>query len=447
MAGGRGPDAIDSSTDDVLAVGTVVAGKYHLDRRLGAGAMGTVWACTHLGLGERVAVKFVSSKLALSAEMRSRFVREARAAARLNSRFTVRVFDTGELQHGTPYIVMEYLDGETLDEQLQREGQISLAETARIVKQIARGLTRAHDAGIVHRDIKPENIFMAKTTEDGVIAKIFDFGVAKVAGGAGTHDATETGVLIGTPQFMSPEQALAARDVDHRADIYSLGVVAHRMLTGKRLFPSESFAGVLMQICASPLPRLREALPEAPQALEDWFQRTCAHDRNARFPTAMACAEAFVVAAGPSMGSGANVLSSEDSVVAFLPAAETSDSPKRGSGSSARRNRRAAALGAALAVSIGAMVAFGSMPRAKQGTVPTNQEPAPGTLPPPASTPGKVASIPAPAPTPPPNNTPDAGVPSLAHEAARARQHNTPARTPAARTATSAAAPIRDVGY
>jgi serine/threonine protein kinase len=300
---------------------------------------------------------------------------------------------------------------------------------------------------------------MAKTTDDGVIAKIFDFGVAKVAGGAGTHDATETGVLIGTPQFMSPEQALAAHDVDHRADIYSLGVLAHRALTGKRLFQSESFAGVLMQICASPLPRLREALPEAPQALENWFQRTCAHDRNARFPTAMACAEAFLMAAGLSMGSGADVLSSEDSVVAFLPAAATPDPPKRGSGSSARRYRGAAALGAALVVSIGAMVAFGSMPRAKQGAMRTSQEPAPGTLPPSASTLGEVAPLPAPtaaAPTAaapaaaaPANVIPDAGAPPLAHEAppARARKRGVPARAPAARTATSTAAPIQDVGY
>ncbi|HLK36455.1 MAG TPA: serine/threonine-protein kinase, partial [Polyangiaceae bacterium] len=210
-----------------MAAGTVIAGKYRLDTRLGSGGMGTVWSCTHLVLGERMAVKIVSTSTALSPEVRSRFAREARAAARLKSRFSVQVFDSGELPHGTPYIVMEYLEGETLRERLRRVTRLMLSETVAILAQVARGLQRAHEAGIIHRDIKPDNIFLAHTSDDGVVAKVFDFGVVKLMDAAHATETVE-GTFVGTPQFMSPEQAMGQSDVDARTDIYSLGVLAYR---------------------------------------------------------------------------------------------------------------------------------------------------------------------------------------------------------------------------
>ncbi len=285
---------------DEVAAGTVIAGKYRLDAPLGSGGMGTVWSCTHVGLGERMAIKLVSTSTRLSAEVRTRFVREARSSARLKSRFTVRVFDTGELPLGTPYIVMEYLEGVTLSQHLRRVGHLSLAETVRILSHVGRGLERAHEAGIVHRDIKPENVFLAHTPDDGVIAKVFDFGVAKLSEGVDVANGTETvrGTFVGTPQFMSPEQAMGLVDVDHRADVYSMGVLAHRMLTGKRLFNAESMPALLMKICSEDLPKLAAAWPEAPPAVEAWFQRTCAREREQRYPTAAACIEGLVAAAG-----------------------------------------------------------------------------------------------------------------------------------------------------
>jgi serine/threonine-protein kinase len=285
-----------------VAPGAVIGGKYRLDALLGSGGMGTVWSCTHLTLGERMAIKIVSTSSALSQQVRARFAREARASARLKSRFTVRVFDSGELSSGTPYIVMEYLEGETLSQHLRRVGRLPLGETVRVLAQVGRGLQRAHEAGIVHRDIKPENVFLAHTSDDGVVAKVFDFGVAKLLEGFDAANSNETvkGTFVGTPQFMSPEQAMGLLDVDHRADIYSLGVLAHRMLTGRRLFDADSISALLIQICSGPLPKIRDALPELPPAVEDWFQRTCVRDRDMRYASATQCVDALAEAASGS---------------------------------------------------------------------------------------------------------------------------------------------------
>jgi serine/threonine-protein kinase len=299
MDSAKSEAAAPSAESDEVAVGTVIAGKYRLDARLGSGGMGTVWSCTHVSLGERMAVKIVSTSTARSQEIRARFAREARASAKLKSRFTVRVFDSGELPYGTPYIVMEYLEGETLSQHLRRVGRLPIADTVHILSQVARGLELAHEAGLVHRDIKPDNIFLAHTPDDGVVAKVFDFGVVKLLENAEAANSTETiaGTFVGTPQFMSPEQAMGQADVDHRADIYSLGVLAHRMLTGRGLFDAASIPALLLQICNGPLPNLRDALPELAPEVDAWFQRACARDRDVRFASAIDCIEALIVAA------------------------------------------------------------------------------------------------------------------------------------------------------
>ncbi len=282
-----------------MTVGTVIAGKYRLDARLGSGGMGTVWACTHLALEERMAIKIVSTSTALSREGRARFAREARATARLKSRFSVQVFDSGELPHGTPYIVMEYLEGETLSQHLRGVPKMTLDETVGILVHVARGLQRAHEAGLVHRDIKPGNIFLAQTSDDGLVAKVFDFGVVKLLD---PGNATETveGTFVGTPQFMSPEQAMGRTDVDHRTDIYSMGVLAYRMLTGHPVYEAPSIPALALKICNGPLPKLRDSLPELPPAVESWFQQTCALDPDVRFASAVECVEELLGAAGMS---------------------------------------------------------------------------------------------------------------------------------------------------
>ena len=294
---------------DEVTAGTIVAGKYRLDARLGSGGMGTVWSCTHLALGDRMAIKIVSTSMVLSKDVRARFAREARAAARLKSRFSVQVFDSGELPYGTPYIVMEHLEGETLRAYLHRVVRLPLPETVGILTQVARGLQRAHEAGIIHRDIKPDNVFLAQTPDDGLVAKVFDFGVVKLLDAANATETVE-GTFVGTPQFMSPEQAMGQPDVDHRTDIYSLGVLAYRMLAGRALYEAGSIPALLLQICNGPLPKLRDVLPDLGPEVENWFQRTCARERDLRFNSAIDCVEALLAAAGMS----ASKLSLPDSI-------------------------------------------------------------------------------------------------------------------------------------
>jgi len=283
--------------------GAVLGGKYRLEQEIGRGAMGTVWSAVHLTLGQRVAIKLIAAEYAQAPEARQRFSIEAKAAARLRSRHVVQIYDDGETPAGTPYIVLEYLEGETLEQRLEREGDVPLNDAVRITRQVARALSRAHAQGIVHRDLKPGNVFLARSEDDefGWIAKVLDFGIAKVAGQALASN-TKTGTLLGTPLFMSPEQARGASSVDARSDLYSLGMVFYNMLTGALAFNGASFADVLIAICTSPLPDLRAAAPWVPQSVADWFQRACAREPQDRFQSADEMIEGLELALGVSTG-------------------------------------------------------------------------------------------------------------------------------------------------
>ncbi len=238
----------------------LVAGKYEILGPIGRGGMGSVWEGRHATLGTRVAIKFIDQEYIGNEEARSRFATEARAAATIQSRHAIQIFDHGVTDEGRPYIVMELLVGESLDKRLDRLGRLSLAETARILGHVSRALQRAHDAGIIHRDLKPENIFLVRSPDDDdEIAKVLDFGIAKIKGppgGAELTSSTKTGAVLGTPYFMSPEQARGLRTIDHRSDLWSLGVIAFKCVTGKLPFDGESVGDLLVKICTSP-PRLR----------------------------------------------------------------------------------------------------------------------------------------------------------------------------------------------
>jgi serine/threonine-protein kinase len=282
-----------------IRAGEVLAGKYRLERELGRGAMGTVWAAMHLTLGQRVAIKLISSEHAQSPEARVRFRTEAKAAARLRSRHVVQVYDDGETPEGTPFIVMEHLEGESLEARLEREGAVPLLDAVRITAQVARALARAHAQGIVHRDLKPGNIFLARSDEEelGWLAKVLDFGIAKLDEPR-DQSTTKTGTVLGTPLFMSPEQVRGASTVDHRADLYSLGMCFFNMLTGKFAFDGESFGSILVAICTEPLPDLRTFAPWAGDGAALWFQRACARDPSARYQSADEQIEALQAAVG-----------------------------------------------------------------------------------------------------------------------------------------------------
>ncbi|HET9952931.1 MAG TPA: serine/threonine-protein kinase [Polyangiaceae bacterium] len=277
-----------------LQPGLVLANKYRLERELGRGGMGTVWAAVHQGLGQLVAIKLILAEHAQSQEARERFDTEAKAAARLRSRHVVQVFDNGETPEGMPFIVMEYLEGETLEARMQREGTLSLADAVRVTGQVARALVRAHAQGIVHRDLKPANIFLSKNDDDepGWTAKVLDFGVAKLSEER-DRLTTQPGTVLGTPLFMSAEQVRGASSVDHRADLYSLGMCFYHMLTGQYAFFGETFNDVLVAICTEPLPSLRTAAPQVPAVYEAFYLRCCARDPRGRYQSARELLEAL----------------------------------------------------------------------------------------------------------------------------------------------------------
>lgn len=291
-------------SDPTPPVRGLVAGKYELSRLIGRGGMGSVWEGRHATLGARVAIKFVDPEYADSPEARLRFMTEARAAATIQSKYAIQIHDHGLTEDGRPYIVMELLLGEPLDRRLERVGRLALAETARILAQVCRALQRAHDAGIIHRDLKPENIFLVRSPDDeDEIAKVLDFGIAKfrgLPGEPGLSSSTKTGAVLGTPFYMSPEQARGLRNIDHRTDLWSLGIIAYKCVTGVLPFDGESVGDLLVKICTGPLPVPSLVAPGLPPAFDAWFARTLERAPERRFTTAAELSEALILAAGLS---------------------------------------------------------------------------------------------------------------------------------------------------
>lgn len=290
------------------SAGLVVAGgKVRLDQLLGKGGMGSVWRGTHLTLGTPVAVKFMADS---SPEALARFQREAQVAAQIRSTNVVAIHDFGVESSGMPYIVMELLDGEDLAARLKRASRLSLSETAQILLAVARGLDRAHQAKLVHRDLKPENIFLVREGDEDV-PKILDFGIAKtLVADPDSFNVTHEGAVLGTPYYMSPEQSRARKDVDHRADLWALGVIVFRMITGRRPFDGVTAASLAVQICTEPTPPISSVAPDLPLQLDVFFNRALAKDPAHRFQTARELAQAFAEIAGYTMQLGRTPLPS-----------------------------------------------------------------------------------------------------------------------------------------
>ena len=290
-----------SAGDEQNAGSELIAGKYRLVRIVGQGGMGSVWEGEHTTLGTRVAIKFIEPEFLDNPEARNRFENEARAAAALRSRHVVQVFDHGLTRDGRPYIVMEFLSGEPLDQRLERMGRLTPLETTRILFQVCRALSRAHQAGIVHRDLKPENIFLVSDIEEGSdIAKVVDFGIAKFADTSPLTSATRTGSVLGSPYYMSPEQARGLRSVDYRSDLWSIGVIAYQCLTGHLPFQGESVGDLLVTLCTSPLPIPSEQAPDLPPSFDAWFARALSRQPEMRFSSAIEAAEALCESLGIS---------------------------------------------------------------------------------------------------------------------------------------------------
>jgi eukaryotic-like serine/threonine-protein kinase len=276
---------------------TVVADRYHLQREIARGGMGTVWLARDEKLGRTVAVKVMAQELARLSEALQRFEREAMAVAGLTSAHVVQVYDYG-IQEGLPFIVMELLEGENLGQRLRRVPKVPLADARRIVTEMCKGLKAAHAASLIHRDLKPSNIFLARR-DDVEVVKLLDFGVVKTLDRPGSDEATVTGILLGTPQYMSPEQARALRDIDARSDLWSVATIAFRMITGVNPFQGDSVGDVVLKICSDALPHVREHAPELPVALDAFFARAFGRHPRDRFQTADELAQAFAGIAAP----------------------------------------------------------------------------------------------------------------------------------------------------
>ncbi|MCC6216926.1 MAG: serine/threonine protein kinase [Polyangiaceae bacterium] len=269
----------------------LVAERFRLVRQIGKGGMGAVWLAEHTGLGSACALKVVDPKARESQEVLERFALEARVAAQLRSRHVVQIFDHGEW-HGVPFIAMELLEGEDLGTRLERRA-LTPAETLRIASQVGRALAKAHRLGIVHRDLKPENIFLA-ADDEGEIAKILDFGIAKSASMRLSSTETRPGTLLGTPFYMSPEQARGAADVDSRSDLWSLGTIVFECVTGQMAFRGDGVGEVLGKIMYEPLPPA--VGPGVPEGFQRWWERASQRDRALRFQSIEELLDALVVA-------------------------------------------------------------------------------------------------------------------------------------------------------
>src|SRR5258706_2808507 len=295
------------SNTSKIPLGTVLAGKYRLTRELGRGGMAAVYEAENVDIGKRVAVKVLAAELTTSTIVVERFLREARAAAAISSPFICDVYDSGKLEDGRPFLVLELLEGESLYELMTRVRQIDIASTVRMMAQVARGLTKAHAAGIVHRDLKPENIFLTKDEEGNLLAKILDFGLAKfylpTTSEPGQARLTREGAVFGTPAYMSPEQVKGQGQVDHRADVWALGCMTYECLTGRTVWSTEQ--GVAMtfaQIASPPLPNPLTFRPALPASFQAWFEKALARSVDARFQTARELADelAIALAEGPT---------------------------------------------------------------------------------------------------------------------------------------------------
>ncbi|MFT3776549.1 MAG: serine/threonine-protein kinase [Minicystis sp.] len=276
-------------------VGDVLADKYQVERVLGVGGMGVVVAAKHLTLGERVAIKFLLPQAMERADVVARFLREGQASARLRSEHITRVHDVGKLATGAPYLVMEYLDGQDLGVILRDKGPLSPERAVDFVMQACEALAEAHAAGVIHRDLKPSNLFVIRRLDGTPSIKLIDFGISKVSvpSAEGMEgEMTATAVMMGSPLYMAPEQMASARDVDARADIWSLGIILHTLLTGLTPFRAATVMGVYEQIVQG-APPIRRQRADVPEGLEAAILRCLQKDRRQRFANVGELAEAL----------------------------------------------------------------------------------------------------------------------------------------------------------
>ena len=284
-AGSRPP--VDANRDD-LPAGIVIGSRYEALRRIGKGGMGTVYAVRHVNTGEELALKLLNPSLAENATTVERFRTEARAPVRIGTESVVRVVDadvSAELG-GVPYLVMELLKGRDLGTELKRRGALPAGEVCLYLKQVGRTLDKAHSIGITHRDMKPANLFLTERDDGSPLIKVLDFGIAKLTDGTAS-ELTQDGTIFGTPWYMAPEQARGqASKVGPASDLWALGLIAYRLLTGRNYWTAEGMAGLIGQILYEPMPPPSETAPHLGPLFDVWFSRACDREPERRFTSA-----------------------------------------------------------------------------------------------------------------------------------------------------------------
>ena len=277
--------------------GDILAGKYRVERILGAGGMGVVVAAHHVQLDKRVAIKFLLPEALSSAEAVERFAREARAAVKITSEHVARVIDVGTLDTGAPYMVMEFLEGHDLAHWVRLRGPLPLEQTVDFVLQACEALAEAHALGIIHRDLKPANLFIVRGADAMHSVKVLDFGISKATGQAASGrdvGLTRTAAVMGSPLYMSPEQMAESRSVDMRTDLWAIGVVLYELLTGRVPFDGETLPEVCVKISSHAPPPLRTLRPDLPAAVEAIILRCLEKDRARRYANVGELAMALV---------------------------------------------------------------------------------------------------------------------------------------------------------
>ena len=275
--------------------GDILAGKYRIERVLGAGGMGVVVVATHLDLLETRAIKFMLPEALTNADAVERFVREARAASLLKSEHVARVFDVGRLETGAPYMVMEHLEGTDLDVVLKSRGQLPIGEGVLYVLQTVEALAEAHGRGIIHRDLKPSNLFISARANGSPCVKVLDFGISKIIGAPSADgDLTKEHTVLGSPHYMSPEQMRSSRDVDGRSDIWSLGVILYMILTAQRPFRGQHVGEIIARVMSGPPRPPSRHRRDLPPELDAVIMRCLEREPEARFADVSELAKALL---------------------------------------------------------------------------------------------------------------------------------------------------------
>lgn len=375
--------------------GDVVAGKYQVERVLGAGGMGVVVAAMHQQLHERVAIKFLLAEVAQHPGAVERFQREARAAVRIKSEHVARVFDVDMLEDGVPYMVVEFLEGVDLTHRLEKVGSLPPEEAVEYVLQACEAMAEAHTLGIVHRDLKPSNLFLTRRANGEPLIKVLDFGISKMAPApedAPRPSLTSTTGVFGSPMYMSPEQARSAKNVDARTDIWSLGVVLYELLSGRAPFEGTMVPEVVAKIAADPPLPLRDSVPDLDPRLEQIVLRCLEKSPSHRYQNVAELASDLVPFGGPRAMISMHRITANPPASLPPPAVSGSgawsdvrlgsDETLDGTSTRARTKR----AGLAIAVAVGAAcLALGVLVVALRSTDAPSEQPGPVPPPPPIS--------------------------------------------------------------